>query len=352
MDKDKLAERNWKKLEEKHPGKTRAEISKLINDQVKEITDEIYERNAADRQDKINKLAKLGSFNVFDAETEKWVEVTPEAHQEFEFRRLRMAFSQFQFAADLKEILDKKLYLAGKFQTKQDFYDSMKISRSQASRYYLIADKLLPKLENAEHTQVVSPAKHAANTSEKLKNLSTDRAYEIVATLNNAELDDFINEGKIKIGDKELDIDEIREMTRKEFRSEINDLKKRNKKYSDRISQVEESYKLLQAETKITFKENEALKKKNEELTFEQMRLGPKASVQKDKIYRLDRAWRLLIEVNELVVTANITEDDHESLITKLLHTIDEFDEIKLRLQEVYALLVGQKDYYLDLRRD
>ena len=194
MDKDKLAERNWKKLEEKHPGKTRAEISKLINDQVKEITDEIYERNAADRQDKINKLAKLGSFNVFDAETEKWVEVTPEAHQEFEFRRLRMAFSQFQFAADLKEILDKKLYLAGKFQTKQDFYDSMKISRSQASRYYLIADKLLPKLENAEHTQVVSPAKHAANTSEKLKNLSTDRAYEIVATLNNAELDDFINE--------------------------------------------------------------------------------------------------------------------------------------------------------------
>ena len=96
MDKDKLAERNWKKLEEKHPGKSRAEISKLINDQVKEITDEIYERNAADRQDKINKLAKLGSFNVFDAETEKWVEVTPEAIGNFKI--IICCFTVFHFS--------------------------------------------------------------------------------------------------------------------------------------------------------------------------------------------------------------------------------------------------------------
>lgn len=332
MDPKKLKERDLKRI-----GKSEEQIKSELIAVSKEFTERAEKDKAEKRQKRIDQLAHRGELKVFDAEDNKWVDITPEMQNEANFVYQGIMMSSFTTAMGIKRIFDKKLFLALGCQSRDEFIETrLPFNRRQAYKYYRIADKFRPLLE--VHSSALS-----SENNEKIKQLPINVIDNLLTELDEEELKELAKEGKVSGGGKTLSLDKLKELSQREAQKEISKFKK---KYSDKVSQLDEEVRLLKAEKKVTDKENDLLKKKNDEMERELMVNGPPATFEADKRRTLELSEKMLRDFNMAVIRASITEDDNESLITKLIYIIDEVSEVRLRLLGRYDGIMGNRDSY------
>ena len=326
-----------------------------INQIAQELKQSRIKREEESRQKEIQRLSHAGSITVFDAEENKYVEITAEKQKTAAFVHQQIVLSSFATALSIKKMFDEKLYLAFGCSTREEYAETMlPFGYRQANKYYRVASRFEPLLQlkgnssSTEERKSTSPEKwnsSSTNTEnlEKIKGLPINTLDTLIRELDDEEIDELINKGKIENEDISLTIDTIKELSQREAQKEIAKFKR---KFSDKINQQEQEIKLLKAENKILLKEKSILNEKFESLEKEYIVHGPKAQLIEEKNKTLDSAFKQLIDFNLTFVRANIKESDPDALKSKVIDLFDQIEEVKLRFMMSYDFILGEREQY------
>mgnify|MGYP001033587445 CR=1 FL=1 len=342
-----------------------------INQIAQELKQSRIKREEESRQKEIQRLSHAGSITVFDAEENKYVEITAEKQKTAAFVHQQIVLSSFATALSIKKMFDEKLYLAFGCSTREEYAETMlPFGYRQANKYYRVASRFEPLLQlkgnssSTEERKSTSPEKWNSSSTEerkstspekwnssstntenleKIKGLPINTLDTLIRELDDEEIDELINKGKIENEDISLTIDTIKELSQREAQKEIAKFKR---KFSDKINQQEQEIKLLKAENKILLKEKSILNEKFESLEKEYIVHGPKAQLIEEKNKTLDSAFKQLIDFNLTFVRANIKESDPDALKSKVIDLFDQIEEVKLRFMMSYDFILGEREQY------
>lgn len=288
---------------------------------------------------------RMEGMEVLDSETGKFVEITSEMRQMASYLHNQSTMGSFISAIAMKEILDKKLYLALGCTSKSEYIDQMTIyGRRQAYKLVAIASELtkqLPQLIQTNKTQNVHSSALTTENDANLQNLADigiSKLYQLTTLDDNKSFKELYENGKTTIGDAEYTIEEIKDMTAKEVTKQVSEIKK---KYQDKLNVVTEEKKLLKSENdqlKKTIVDNESRISNAAEL---ERKYGAKASLLNHKSELLKKANDLLNELRLVTFKINVTVDDPEGIQEDLISFVRKIDTYNMdvvnEFQEVTA---------------
>ncbi len=287
------------------------------------------------------------ALTILDQETGQFVEVTHETQRLASYVHNQVLMGAFISAVSIKKIFDEKLYLGLNCGSKDEYCSTMlPFGIRQAQRLYQIANKFdavsksltgngLIQITSGDTLENTTLMSHDLNANE-LAQLGMAKLYELTK-LEDENIKDLIKEGKTKVADHELLIEEIKDASAKELSKIISET---TKKYKSKISQLTEEVALLKEEKNSIEKDFEKLQAKKEEIDEIEMQYGPTASLLADKKRRLSNASALLNEFVETFVKAGVTDEDPESIRRDVQDLIRRIDEVHSRCSSIYDTVI------------
>jgi hypothetical protein len=276
------------------------------------------------------------AITTYDAEQDKMISLTRKQIHLAGVLHQQMTFGVFITAVALKRMKDEKLYLALNCQSFNEYLLTMSpIGRVQAYAYVKIAERFQQFLPEIGQEGVREGVRDVQST-EHIEDLGIQKLYELTR-LDEVDFNEVID------GKGNFSLEEVKEMTVREFREEITKMKKAKDKYLSKSAQLDEENKLL-------FQENETLKKQVEEadkkikiLKDLETTLGAKATKLAEKRELLERSREALALCERYLFQTGINCDDPADLrkdlsdyIHRIGFTIDncqrEFGEVLLNL--------------------
>jgi hypothetical protein len=283
------------------------------------------------------------SLTILDLDTGEFTEVSHEQIRLAQYAHQQVLLGVFISAISLKKIFDEKLYLALNCQSKEEYCSTLPFGLRQAEKLCAIA----AKFENVSKSltgngliQITSgdTLENAKSTSpneiaEKVSNLGIEKLYEL-SRFDDGDLAELIKKGKVKVGENDFNIEDIKDETAKELGRQISEA---TKKYKSKIAVLTEENKLLIEQKEATEKNLDKLNKRKEELEDIELKYGPVASSAQAKRKALEQARNLLENFNEVIIRCGITPEDPEVLRKLLQGIIRETDEVHERLLTTYV---------------
>lgn len=300
----------------------------------------------------LSKDTESGTLTVLDTETQEWREFSEKERKTANFLHNRVLAGVFVSAMAIKEMFDKKLYLALNCSSKDEYISTMlPYSRSQAYRFYAIGNRFggflgdfesqtkqltanLPlDTENIEDEDGKSVPPVGQNTmQEDLGGLGLRKLYELTR-LDEPEFEELIKTGKTQ----DLTLEEIKDQSAKELNRKISDMKRQ---YSGKISQLQEEVKQLKEEKKIYEKVSEEVKTKIVNAIVLERQYGGVASKLEDKQERIQEAYKLLNDFAETLVRCGVSEQDPLVMQQQLVDLIRQVDGVYNRIQLEYEKVI------------
>jgi hypothetical protein len=285
-------------------------------------------------------------MTVYDEETEKFVDVSPETQRLAAYVHQQGLMGAFISAVAIKKMFDEKLYLGMGCQSREEYVAvCTPYGRRQAYRYYKIATKFdsVTKLLtgedlkpiNLENGLVTLKSLNGENGSE-IASLGLSKLYEL-SNLEDDEVADLIKKGKVDLPGGELTLQDIIDSTAREAAKKIAGLKKT---YQSKISQLTEELKLKESEEKERRKLVEDLTIQNKEAKRIEAKFGDRATLLKHKYEQLEEANRLVDEASMVIRKCGVNEDDPAELQADLIRLLKKIDEVHEEFVMEFAEIV------------
>jgi hypothetical protein len=283
------------------------------------------------------------TMQVFDTEKNDWVTITVEEHTTASYVHQQIYIGAIVSAMAIKKMFDGKLYIAMGCQNKEDYIDTMlPFGRTQTYKLVAIASKFQKVLPDANSKLLLSDNKSevvhsGGQTDLELQNLGVNKLYEL-ASLEDDELTQLLKKGKVKVGDGEITIDDVRDQSAKEFSKQIAELRK---KYSSKISQLSEDNETLKEELIIKDKTNRKLQQRLLDAEELELKYGPGASLLEHKKANINKAREMFNDAIEYLVRSNVNVEDPQSVQKDLCDTIRKIDELHQRAESYFNEVIA-----------
>jgi len=160
------------------------------------------------------------------------------------------------------------------------------------------------------------------------------RKLDYITRLEEDKLKELVESGKVKIKDKEFDLEEFKRMKHLEVKKAILD---NRTKYDKKIKALTEERENLREDKKILESEKRELVKENETAKELEKLYGGTASKLEEKEELILETSKLLIKAQKLLVKSNVTTKDPESLQLKLKQTNEQL--------QMFMTIVNDKFY-------
>ena len=285
-------------------------------------------------------------MTVYDEETEKFVDVSPETQRLAAYVHQQGLMGAFISAVSLKKMWDEKLYLGMGCQSREEYISvCTPYGRRQAYKYYQIATKFeaAGKLLAGNELKPISLEGGSVqltalngDQAEKIGALGIEKLYEL-SSLEDEEVAKLIKTGKVTLNGGDLSLQDIIDSTAREAAKKIATLKKT---YQSKISQLTEELKLKESEEKERRKLVEDLSIQNKEAKRIESKLGEKATLLKHKYEQLEEANRLVDDASMVIRRCGVTEDDPAELQANLIKLLKKIDEIHEEFATEFAEIV------------
>jgi hypothetical protein len=282
-----------------------------------------------------------GSLTVYDAEKESWVEIDHETQKQAARINQQIQVSSLMTALLIKDMFDKRLYLALGATSRDEYIDTMTpFGRSQAYKLYAVANsfELSAKSLNIplliEDGSIKVDEKVQSTGLSDFASLGVEKLYSLTG-LEDDDLKSLMKDGKALLKDgREISVQEMMDMSAKHVSRIISENKQ---KYTNKITQLDEQVKLLKSDVKEKDKLIENLSKANEHAEKIEKTYGPVASRIKDKTERLAEAKELLNEFTQVLVRSGVTVDDPDELQFELKSIVKSVNEVHVKMQGNFA---------------
>lgn len=281
----------------------------------------------------VEKVMQTQVLKVYDADIDKVVEITAEMQLRAvnAFQQLHGGF--FIVANTIKRIYDEKLYLAHGIQSRDQFLSTLGfIGRRQA--YTLLA--VASKFENVFKERMIGENSEELKT--RFEGVGIQKLYEIM-TLDDDEIIS-LGEGKeITVGDKSLNLEDIKGTAYRELEKQFKNAKK---KLSDDLSFISEENKILKEEIKIKNKQIENADQKLDKAKELEIKFGGTAKALEHKDFLLKECFDKLNEFNDFIIKANIKPNDPERLQKSLVDLIKKMNTTSEIVNEHYQEITAE----------
>jgi len=283
-----------------------------------------------------NKLIK------YDIENNKEISFSDKQQQDIlRFDKLISAATYYTAMA-LDYIIQTKGYLMFGCSTVNEYYELKGFSVSYGkdlkrvgNRLNAIANNKLV-LDSVNSDNVSAKVRHSAPQNDDftlLEGLSL-RKLDYITRLEEDKLKELVESGKVKIKDKEFDLEEFKRMKHLEVKKAILD---NRTKYDKKIKALTEERENLREDKKILESEKRELVKENETAKELEKLYGGTASKLEEKEELILETSKLLIKAQKLLVKSNVTTKDPESLQLKLKQTNEQL--------QMFMTIVNDKFY-------
>jgi polyhydroxyalkanoate synthesis regulator phasin len=295
---------------------------------------------------KDNKLTKtdkqLAVMTVYDAENDKFIEVTPDIQRQAAFVQQNIMMGSLITAFGIKKMFDEKLYLGLGCSSRDEYIDNLlPFARRQAYRLYSIASKfdsatnlLLPNTDNSvplsalchgsDEEKVPLMALNSPEIAQNVGSLGFSKLFEL-SKMEDEEVANLIKKGKVDLPGGQLTMQDVIESTAKELGKKLADYKRKSQA---ELSRVNEKLKLIESEQADRAKTIDALTEENKIAKKIEAQFGGKASLLKDKFSRVHEAKNSLIQCSLILRNCGVTGDDPKELRDELLSIIKMFDSL------------------------
>jgi hypothetical protein len=257
---------------------------------------------------------------VWDDEKKKMVTIKPEQARLAAYLHEQVTAGVFVTALAMKRIINERLYLALGAGSVQEYCDTMlPFGRGQAYKYKAIAERfegVLPELTPPEKEDgsslIVSPGRQYDLKS--LESIGYRKLYEL-SKVEDADFSEIPTRGIVKIGNEEINIDQIQEMTARTWNIKLAEIKRG---YSSRVNQLEEKVKLLESE-RIAIESREAEAKSKIETARDLERLyGPLNSRYEAQLNDIEEVDRLLLRATSVIMKMKPEEEFPDGYFERL----------------------------------
>lgn len=296
-----------------------------------------------------NEITQKISLQVFDAEDQKWKEVSQKEQIFASHIHNQVMTGVFYSAAALTKMIDEKLYIAMGCESRDEYIDTMlPYSRRQAYTLLAIGRKFSGILGGSTEQKMIedgsvhsSALNEEGESAEKvhtsaLNGLGIKKLYELTK-FDDDEINELMNTGSTMVNGNQITLEELKESSAKEVTKRIAEVKKQ---YTGKISQLQEEVKQLKEEKKIF----EILEQKNAEklnTAFElEKKYGGVASKLEDKQERIQEAYKLLNDFAETLVRCGVSEQDPLVMQQQLVDLIRQVDGVYNRIQLEYEKVI------------
>jgi len=277
-------------------------------------------------------------LKVYDADEDKVIEISHEMQMEAISTIQQLQAGIFIMAFGIKRMVDKKLYLALNIESKDQFLSTLEfVGRSQAYKLLAIADKFNDVF--AEKLIGKNPEELQNNESvQQIGSLGISKLYELIK-LDDEQLSG-LSEGKdVKIGGKNMNIDELRTIGYRELEKQFRTAKI---KLQEDLSIVTEENELLKEEIILKNKQIETADKKLDAAKELEIKFGGPAKTIENKDYLLKECYDLLNEFNDNIIKANIKPNDPNRLKKSVCDLIKKLDVVNKLVMETYAEITAE----------
>jgi hypothetical protein len=267
-----------------------------------------------------NEEKSLVIREVWDDEKKKMVTIKPEQARLAAYLHEQVTAGVFVTALAMKRIINERLYLALGAGSVQEYCDTMlPFGRMQAYRYKSIAERfegILPELtpgekEDGSSPIVTSTIQHDFNGIEKIGMM---KLYEL-SRIEDADFSEIPTRGIVKIGNEEINIDAITEMTARTWNIKLAEIKRG---YSARVNQLEEKVKLLESE-RIAIESREAEANSKIETARDLERLyGPLNSRYEAQLKDIEEVDKLLLRATSVIMKMKPEEEFPDGYFERL----------------------------------
>jgi hypothetical protein len=272
-------------------------------------------------------------LTVYDGDKESFVTISQQQQSYAAYLHRQVAMGVFITALAIQRMFDEKLYLAMGCSTKEEYADTMlPFGRHQAFRYYKVAQKFKDFLAFN-----VAPEQQKEN---EFSGLGIQKLYELTQ-IEDKDLGNIVKTGKLITKDgSEYTIEDIKDMTTKEFAKTIREVKS---KYSGKLSALLEENKLLKAERGL---DKQLIESAEEKITHAQeleLIYGAGASKLADKKKEIALARDCFNDAWTHLHKANVTSNDPKTLQR-------EVPEILNMVMELHGMAVDRYLDFIDMR--
>lgn len=258
-------------------------------------------------------------MRIYDAENDVMYESTPERQRWANEVQGAILFGTFISSIKLAEMLNNRLYLDLGFISKDDYLENgFPLGRSQAYKMYRIANRFTESLPDLQR-QILQMEENSESVHSSGQNplkqwdmIGITKLYELTR-IEDDMFQSTIDSGTLKTADgRELSIDDIREMTSRQFAEEIKELRG---KFQNRLHSAEEENRTLKSEMATIRREFAKDAEKYERLKLVEEKFAGAANKLDEKKEFLEKAYEYLNKFNHLMEAANLEEGDPEELI-------------------------------------
>lgn len=295
-----------------------------------------------------NEITQKISLQVFDAEEQKWKEVSQKEQVFASHIHNQVMTGVFYSAAALTKMLDERLYLALGCESRDEYINTMlPYSRRQAYTLLAIGRKFSGILGDTSEQKMIgdgsvhSSALEEGESTEKvhasaLNGLGIKKLYELTK-FDDVEIDELMKTGSTIVNGDQITLEELKESSAKEVTKRIAEVKKL---YSGKISQLQEEVKQLKEEKKIYEKVSEEVQTKIVNAIVLEKQYGGIASKLEDKQERIQDAYKLLNDFVETLVRCGVNDNDPLVLQQQLVDLIRQVDGVYNRIQLEYENVI------------
>mgnify|MGYP007123664439 FL=1 len=297
----------------------------------------------------MNEVTKTGNIlNVFDSDTQKWVEITHEQQRLAYYVEQQISAGVFISAVALKKIRDEKLYLARGAQNFEEYITMLPFGRSTAFNYLKVADRfenVLPaqlsdgKVHDMDFKdEKVHDMDFESDETSPIGGFSYQKLLEL-AKLDDNELKSLLEDGKVTINDSEISLEDIKDMSAREASQAIKLIKV---KYQEKVDTLSEEVKMLKNEKSALLDTIEANSDKVLSAEEKEKLWGGKASMYDHKLDLLSDADETLNRFKRLMGNANVNIEDAENLQKKFVDLIKSVGEAHEYLMDSFQEVTSQ----------
>jgi|GEM_PF-1617565 len=293
---------------------------------------------------KVSKPVKQapGTLTVFDEELNDFIEVDYETQRLAAYVHQHVVLGAFTSAIGIKKIFDEKLYRGLGCSSRENYiYTMTDYSKSQAYKLYAIASKLDEvgkSINGGESPLLITEGGINVQSTglTEVMGMGIEKLYKLVRG-DDEELKSLVKTGKMNLDGNEITIEEIKEMSAREVSKLVSEQKK---KFTAKITQLDEKVKKLSLEQKENEKLIKELTEENEHAQKIEKTLGPVAARIKDKAERLAEARKLLDEFVATFVRCGVTDEDPEELQSDVTALIKKIDETAVKMRGNFSEVI------------
>jgi len=239
----------------------------------------------------------------------------------------------FVTAQAIKRIRDEQLYKELGCDSFREYIETMTpVSRSQAYLCIKVIerfDRLIPqKLQKNNGVQLLD---------NQFQDFAIWKLGEI-ANLNDPDLKELLDGGRVKVGDRDFDLESLASVKQVELQETM---KKYKRDHRALTAKLDETNKKLESENKAKDKKIDELKKLLEDYKELEYRFGPGGWKLSDRRHMLELIRAALYTANGLVVKMDIKEDDPAEFREQVLEFVRYIDMIHKNLANKYSGLIS-----------